>query len=155
MTKIVLLVGATLLVASCAAENGATESSSTTSETTTASTPPVEDPTPTSTIGGEELPDESEIIAAAIADLADRLSVDAGGIDVIDAKAVEWPDGSLGCPEPGQFYTQAIVDGAQVLLGADGRLYDYRADAEGNIVFCASGEKDGGREFVPPPSFDE
>ena len=151
----VLLVAASLVLAGCALDDEAGQSSTTTTGPDVTSTTRSQDEATTTTTGGEELPDEAEVIAAAIADLARRLDIDGSDVSVVDAKSVEWSDGSLGCPQPGQLYTQAIVDGAQVLLGADGRLYDYRADADGNIVFCASDEKDGGREFVPPPSFDD
>ena len=146
---------AALVLAGCALDDEAGQSSTTTTEPDVTSTTQAEADATTTTVGGEELPDEAEVIAAAVADLARRLDIDGSDVSVVDAKSVEWSDGSLGCPQPGQLYTQAIVDGAQVLLGADGRLYDYRADADGNIVFCASDEKDGGREFVPPPSFDD
>jgi len=30
---------------------------------------------------------------------------------IVRAEAVVWNDGSLGCPEPGMMYTQALVNG--------------------------------------------
>ena len=43
--------------------------------------------------------------------------------------AVTWNDGSLGCPEPGMFYTQALVDGYHVILQAGDEELDYRVSA--------------------------
>lgn len=101
------------------------------------------------------MPDETAAIEDAIADLSERLDLRPTEISVVESRQVEWPDGSLGCPEEGRLYTQAIVDGAQVLLDAEGRIYDYRVDADGNIRFCSSDEKDGGYDFVPPPGFND
>ena len=47
-----------------------------------------------------------------------------------------WSDGSLGCPRPGQVYTQALVPGYQVVLEVEGRQYDYRATERGYYVLC-------------------
>ena len=42
------------------------------------------------------------------------------------AQAVTWSDGSLGCPQPGQMYTQALVEGYWVVVRAGGETYDFR-----------------------------
>lgn len=112
---------------------------------------------PTTTSGGEttmtsENQMSSEAIAqGAIQDLAARLDMPAGDIEVVEVRDVQWPDGALGCPEEGKMYTQAVVDGTQVILGAEDRVYDYHAGADGEPFLCASDEKDGGYEFLPPP----
>lgn len=103
----------------------------------------------------EPMPDESELVNAAIADLASRLNVSQESVEVVRAGPVEWPDGSLGCPEEGMSYTQAVVEGTEVLLGSDGRVYMYHAGPDGSIFLCPSDEKDGGYEFVPSPGFDD
>lgn len=48
-------------------------------------------------------------------------ALEAGGYanDVLQvqlAESVTWSDGSLGCPQPGQTYTQALVDGYRILI---------------------------------------
>ena len=63
-----------------------------------------------------------------VADAASRAGVDESSVVVTTAAAVQWPDGSLGCPEPGVMYTQAIVDGSQIVVQAGGETYDYRLD---------------------------
>lgn len=45
---------------------------------------------------------------------------------LVSAEAVTFTDGSLGCPDPGMSYTQALVDGMRVVVTADGATYDYR-----------------------------
>lgn len=87
----------------------------------------------------------------AVADLAGRLQVPATAIDVLQAEQVTWPDGSLGCPKPGEFYTQAQVDGYRVVLQHDSRVFLYHAGGDGPVFLCKSDEKDGGYDFVPPP----
>ena len=37
-------------------------------------------------------------------------------LKVLSAEAVTWSDGSLGCPEPGMMYTQALVPGYRVQI---------------------------------------
>lgn len=101
------------------------------------------------------MPDESQLIQAAIRDLARRLLIPEENIEVVETRAVQWPDGSIGCPEEGVVYTQAIVDGTQVLLGYDGKIYDYHAGGDGEIFLCESDDKDGGYDFVPPPGFND
>jgi hypothetical protein len=65
------------------------------------------------------------VVVAAVEDLAGRLGIEPDAVSVIDARAVTWPDGSLGCPEPGMMYTQVLVDGMLVVLEAGGRQYEY------------------------------
>lgn len=45
---------------------------------------------------------------------------------LVSAEPVTWPDGALGCPAPGQSYTQAVIEGLRVVVTADGKDYDYR-----------------------------
>lgn len=102
-------------------------------------------------------PDEpfAEVVDEAVSDLAARLRVDHSEIEVLRFEEVTWPDGSLGCPQPGEFYTQATVDGYRVVLGFDDRVYLYHAGRDTEPFLCPSDDKDGGHEFVPPPGFDD
>jgi hypothetical protein len=100
-------------------------------------------------------PEQLPIVAPARADLAQRLGVDPEEVEVVVAERVTWPDGSLGCPQPGMSYTQAIVEGSKVVLGHDERVYVYHAGTDDQPFLCPSEDKDGGHEFLPPPGFDE
>jgi hypothetical protein len=71
--------------------------------------------------------EEQTALDAAKADLAQRLSIAAGEIQVVKAEAVDWPDASMGCPKPGMMYAQVVTPGYQILLSAGGKQYDYRA----------------------------
>ena len=55
---------------------------------------------------------------------------------VISAVAKTWNDGSLGCPQPGELYTQALVDGFQVVLEIDGEGFDYRVGSGTDVRLC-------------------
>jgi hypothetical protein len=104
--------------------------------TTTPSTPPFSaQPIPPVSIPPGSIPPavsrgtpiehDLPLVVAAVDDLAEKLGIESDAVSVMQAVAVTWPDGSLGCPEPGMMYTQALVDGTFVLLEADGRQYQY------------------------------
>lgn len=65
------------------------------------------------------------LVQKAIDDLASRLAMSPDDIVVMEAVSVVWPDGSLGCPQPGMEYTQVQVDGFHILLGANGNTHSY------------------------------
>ena len=69
------------------------------------------------------------------ADAAQRAKVSPAQVQVVSSTAQTWNDGSLGCPRPGEFYTQVMVDGYQVIARAGGRTYDYRTSHNG-IRLC-------------------
>jgi hypothetical protein len=93
----------------------------------------------------------ASILQAIKADLSARAGVGVTSIEVVEAKAVLWPDGSLGCPEPGMFYIQVLTEGYQVILRAVGREYDYRATQQGAFKLCeAGGSGPGGLEESLP-----
>lgn len=75
-------------------------------------------------------------VDVAIADLADRLSIDPSEIEVVSVEEVTWPDGSLGCPEPGMVYTQALVNGQRIVLLAEGIEYEYHSGGARDPFYC-------------------
>jgi hypothetical protein len=89
-----------------------------------------------------EVPDA--ILDPIVADAADRSGAPLAAIEVVTSEQVTWPDGSLGCPEPGQMYTQALVDGYQVVLDAGGEELDYRVGSGGSFQLCETGLPRGG-----------
>jgi hypothetical protein len=76
----------------------------------------------------------SPLVTDAVADLARQLDISPNDVTVVAAREVTWPDGSLGCPEPGMMYTQALVDGTLVVLEADGQRYEYHGGTP--LVLC-------------------
>lgn len=76
------------------------------------------------------------LVTQAVDDLAARLALDAGQIEVVEASAVVWPDSSLGCPQPGMAYKQVPQDGALIVLRADGQLYEYHTGGSRGLFLC-------------------
>jgi hypothetical protein len=81
-------------------------------------------------------PSLQPLVDQAVADLAVRLSIDASTIETISASSVTWPDGSLGCPQPGMNYTQVLVDGTKIELAVDGTAYSYHSGGSRSPFLC-------------------
>lgn len=111
-----------------------------------------ETPTTVTTTPGITQPEDR--LDQAVADLAGRLRVGPEEIEVIRFEEITWSDGSLGCPQPGMSYTQALVDGYRAVLGHDDRVYLYHGGPKDPLFLCESDEDDGGYDFVPPPGID-
>lgn len=77
-----------------------------------------------------------EIGERARQDLAARLGLRIDEIRVVEARAVTWPDSSLGCPEPGRMYLQVLTPGYRVILEAQGQRYAYHAGRDGTPFLC-------------------
>jgi len=117
-----------VLTLACSAESGASvqpEQSSTPSDRPSA--------LPSTDAGGQP---PAEILGPVVADAASRASVEPATVVVVSATAVEWSDGSLGCPEPGMLYTQALVSGFQIIVRAGDRDLDYRVRGPGRFRLC-------------------
>ncbi|RME74611.1 MAG: hypothetical protein D6784_09525, partial [Chloroflexi bacterium] len=63
-------------------------------------------------------PESREPLAAAIADLAERLGLSPDEIQIVSIEAEQWPDTSLGCPREGYMYAQVITPGFRIVLEA-------------------------------------
>jgi hypothetical protein len=80
------------------------------------------------------------IVDAATSMLETKVGAEAAAsAAVVVAETVTWPDGSLGCPVPGQSYTQVPVPGYRLVFEVDGSRYDYRATDTGYIRLCEPG----------------
>lgn len=77
-----------------------------------------------------------EVWQAILTDLATRLGAPATDVSVLVAEAETWSDGSLGCPKDGEMYTQALVDGYQVVVEVAGNEYDYRVGSGTDVRLC-------------------
>ncbi len=80
--------------------------------------------------------DLQSIIRAAVDDAARRTGLSVSALQVLSSEAVTWPDGSLGCPEPGVMYTMAPVPGYRVRIQAGDTVLDYHASQRGYFVYC-------------------
>lgn len=78
----------------------------------------------------------SAMVDLARQDLARRLGLSPDQIVVESVKEREWPDTSLGCPEPGRLYAQVIVPGYRIVLRAQDRTFVYHTDRTSRVVLC-------------------
>jgi len=76
------------------------------------------------------------LIEKAKKDLAQRLPIPTTQINLVEAKAVVWPDSSLGCPQPGMAYLQVPEDGALIVLEARGNIYEYHNGGKRGLFLC-------------------
>jgi len=66
--------------------------------------------------------------------VADALGVEPASVRIVAIEPRDFPDGSLGCPQPGAAYAQVITPGHRVLVEVDGRRFDVRvAGSAGRI----------------------
>lgn len=77
-----------------------------------------------------------DLLQQMVDDLSERLDVSADAISVERAEEVVWRNGSLGCPQPGQMYTQALIPGYRVILSAGDQMHDYHANDSGYFFHC-------------------
>ena len=82
----------------------------------------------------------ADVVRAARADAAHRTGVAAEALALLGAESVTWSDGSLGCPQPGRAYTQALVPGYRVRLRGPAGEMDYHASARGALLLCPPGQ---------------
>jgi len=59
-------------------------------------------------------------------------------IRVVEVQAVDWPDTSLGCPQPGMMYAQVITPGYRIVLSDGTTDYEYHSDASTRVILCSS-----------------
>jgi hypothetical protein len=75
--------------------------------------------------------------ALVAAEAARYKGVAVSSVSVLKVEAKEWPDSSLGCPQPGQYYAQIITPGWLAEIKAAGMTLEYHTDQSANkIVFC-------------------
>lgn len=127
-TMAALLAAAVLLVACATATPG--DSDAPTASPTSPS--PTDEPPGDGSTGRLDQQMIDEVIRQAVEDTG----VDEGEITVVSAAPVTWSDGSIGCPEEGMGYTQALVSGFQVILDVAGEQIHYHAGSDGEFFPC-------------------
>lgn len=81
-------------------------------------------------------PGEAELVRLAMKDLAGRLNTSQKSIQYVQFEAVVWPDGSLGCPQPGLEYPQVQSEGYRIQLRYANDLYDYHGGGNRLPFLC-------------------
>ncbi len=91
-------------------------------------------------------PVAAELIGVAQRALGQQLNLPTRRIVLNEIQAVTWPDSSLGCPQPGAQYQQALANGYRIVLTAGQNTYIYHTDFD--RVFLCDAENE-----VLPASF--
>ncbi len=82
-------------------------------------------------------PGVKDPVVQAMTDLSQRLSVTVDDIELVSLLEVTWRDGSIGCPEAGVAYTQALVPGQQMILRVNGEDYYYHSGKNSDFTYCS------------------
>jgi hypothetical protein len=75
--------------------------------------------------------------SAVVADAAKRFNVAESAVVLVRAERVTWGDGSLGCAEPGMYYTQNLVPGYLVVAKTGAGELLYHTDSREQAKSCA------------------
>jgi hypothetical protein len=79
------------------------------------------------------------VTTQAIEDLAGRLVLPVARIEFVELKPMLWPDGGLGCPQPGMVYPQVQQDGYLIRLRAGKHEFDYHGGGGRAPFLCEKG----------------
>jgi len=116
---------------------------------------PTSSPQP-SCLSGDSIEEEAKKALAA------WVGISSEKVEVLEVEEVEWPDTSLGCPEPGKAYLQVIVPGWKVVMRAANKVYEYHYGGGQGVLCDEDGapllrgqEQDTGSYFPPPISTRE
>ncbi len=106
------------------------------SPTASPSPSPIDSPTAAPPDGGNMGEMDQAMIDAVVQQASHDTGVGPDEIAVVTAEPVTWSDGSIGCPEPGMGYTQALVPGYRVVLDVAGEEIHYHAGSDGEFFPC-------------------
>ncbi|MBC7224391.1 MAG: hypothetical protein H5T59_09000 [Anaerolineae bacterium] len=89
-------------------------------------------------VAAPEKPGRQQAVQVCVRALAEELGLPEGDIQVLEVEPMEWPDTSLGCPEPGMMYAQVITPGFRVRLRAGEKTYVFHTDGLRAVTCGAS-----------------
>ncbi|MEO0615075.1 MAG: hypothetical protein AAFY69_02970 [Pseudomonadota bacterium] len=78
---------------------------------------------------------EINISMRAVAVLSEAMSIPISQVTVVSVRPVDWPDSSIGCPQPGQAYAQVITPGHKIAVRARGEIHVLH-EAGGKPFLC-------------------
>lgn len=73
---------------------------------------------------------ERPLVDAALAQVATDLGLEPADLQLAGFEAVDWPDASLGCPQPEMMYAQVVTPGYRLTVTAGDRAFDVHTDAQ-------------------------
>jgi hypothetical protein len=80
-------------------------------------------------LGQPAVPDEARaVVQLATADAALKGGADPSAVRLLSLQPRDWPNASLGCPQPGQGYAQVVTRGYLIILEAAGKRLEYHTD---------------------------
>lgn len=86
---------------------------------------------------------EQQLVERAMEIVATEAGVTTADLTLINLQPMEWPDSSLGCPQPGTMYMQVITPGYQLTLeDVSGTTYNIHTglDPSGQVILCQETE---------------
>lgn len=86
--------------------------------------------------------EQKDIAQLAINTLAIHLGIAKDRVLVDTIRAVEWPDSSVGCPQPDEAYLQVITPGHKITLRVDGQIHVVH-EARGHAFVCVRAKAPG------------
>lgn len=115
--RTVLLIPLVLLAAACGASNDPSQGKPPDGEKTTLTA------------------QDRSIAELAKGVLAEELDVPPETISTDAVRAVDWPDSSIGCPQPDHSYAQVITPGHEITLRVDKQVYVIH-ETNGKAFLC-------------------
>ena len=73
----------------------------------------------------------NSVIAATRQDLSRKTKISVNRLQIQAAQPQTWPDGCLGLAKPGEFCTQALVQGWRIILTDNQKTWVYRTNSSG------------------------
>ncbi len=82
---------------------------------------------------------EQSLVTTATEQVAQQLGVEPSAVQLVSVEAVEWPDASLGCPQPDMMYAQVITPGYRLAYTVNGKAVEAHTDNQQppQTVICA------------------
>lgn len=80
--------------------------------------------------------DATEVLTEVLRAAAARTGIALEKLRVSEVEQSEFPDASLGCPQPGRVYAQMVSVGNRVVVTGEGQTLEYRVSTSGDFWFC-------------------
>ncbi len=95
-------------------------------------------PDVTKPLTGVEPDVPQSLLDSIAADAAERGKTKIDNVRIVAARRETWPNGAMGCPVPGEMYTQMLTSGYHVIASVGLQKFDYRAGENGRFILCES-----------------